>query len=53
MAAVASSDLVAGVLARNVRAIARLLSRAESGGDEARPALDAGDAGSAARGGRG
>ncbi len=40
MAAVASGDLVAGVLARNVRAIARLLSRAESGADEARPALD-------------
>ena len=40
MAAVASGDLVAGVLARNVRAIARLLSRAEAGVDEARPALD-------------
>ena len=35
-----SSDLVAGVLARNTRAIARMLSRAESATDEARVALD-------------
>ncbi len=40
MAYAASLQLVAGVLARDVRAIARLLSRAESGSDEARPALD-------------
>jgi LAO/AO transport system kinase len=40
MGYVASSQLVAGVLARDVRAIARLLTRAESGSDEARPALD-------------
>jgi LAO/AO transport system kinase len=40
MTFVASSQLVAGVLARDVRAIARLLSRAESGNDEARAALD-------------
>lgn len=36
-----SSDLVAGVLARDMRAIARMLSRAEAGADEARVALDA------------
>jgi LAO/AO transport system kinase len=36
-----SQDLVAGVLAGDVRAIARLLTRAESGAAEARPALDA------------
>ena len=35
-----SSDLVAGVLARDMRAIARMLSRAESGTEEARAALD-------------
>ena len=40
MGYVPSATLVAGVLAGNVRAIARLLSRAESGSDEARPALD-------------
>ena len=40
MAYVASSALVPGVLARDVRAIARLLTRAESGSDEARAALD-------------
>ncbi len=40
MAYLASSYLVAAVLARDVRAIARLLTRAESGSDEARPALD-------------
>jgi GTPase len=38
---VASRDLVAGVLAGDVRAVARLLSRAEAGTDEARDALDA------------
>ncbi len=37
---VASVELVAGVLDRDVRSIARLLSRAESGNDEAREALD-------------
>lgn len=37
---VSSSDLVAGVLARDPRAIARMLSRAESGTEEARAALD-------------
>jgi LAO/AO transport system kinase len=41
MAYVASLDLVPGVLAGEVRAIARMLTRAESGADEARPALDA------------
>jgi LAO/AO transport system kinase len=41
MAYVASADLVAGVLAGEVRAIARMLSRAEGGAAEARPALDA------------
>jgi GTPase len=40
MAYLPSLDLVPGVLAGEVRAIARLLSRAESGVDEARPALD-------------
>ena len=35
-----SADLVAGVLARDMRAIARMLSRAESGTEEARAALD-------------
>ncbi len=38
---IASFDLVSGVLARDTRSIARLLSRAESGTEEARPALDA------------
>jgi LAO/AO transport system kinase len=37
---VASVELVAGVLDRDARSIARLLSRAESGNDEAREALD-------------
>jgi LAO/AO transport system kinase len=41
MAYVASRDLVPGVLAGDVRAIARLLSRAEAGNDESRDALDA------------
>jgi len=41
MAYVASADLVAGVLAGEVRAIARMLTRAEAGAAEARPALDA------------
>jgi len=41
VAYVASRDLVSGVLAGDVRAIARLLSRAEAGTDEARDALDA------------
>ena len=41
MAYVASCDLVPGVLAGDVRAVARLLSRAEAGTDEARDALDA------------
>jgi len=36
-----SQDLVEGVLGGDVRAIARLLTRAESGTAEARPALDA------------
>ncbi len=40
MAYVASRDLVAGVLAGDVRAVARLLSRAEAGADEARDVLD-------------
>jgi len=40
MGYVASSQLVAGVLGRDVRAIARLLTRAESDSDEARSALD-------------
>ncbi|MEP7182304.1 MAG: methylmalonyl Co-A mutase-associated GTPase MeaB [Betaproteobacteria bacterium] len=37
---VPSSALVASVRAGDVRAIARLLTRAETGGDECRPALD-------------
>ncbi|HEV8258833.1 MAG TPA: methylmalonyl Co-A mutase-associated GTPase MeaB [Casimicrobiaceae bacterium] len=41
MAYVPSLDLVPGVLAGEVRAIARLLTRAESGVEEARVALDA------------
>jgi LAO/AO transport system kinase len=41
MAYIKSSDLAARVLARDVRAVARLLTRAESGIDEARPTLDA------------
>ena len=41
MAYVPSQELVAGVLAGEVRAIARLLTRAEMGSVEARPALDA------------
>ena len=41
MAYIASSELEARVLRRDVRAIARLLTRAESGVDEARTALDA------------
>jgi LAO/AO transport system kinase len=40
MGYVPSLDLVPGVLRREPRAIARMLSRAESGHDEARPALD-------------
>jgi LAO/AO transport system kinase len=40
MAPVASLQLVPGVLAGDERAIARLLTRAERGGDECRPALD-------------
>ena len=40
MAYVPSGELVGGVLAGEVRAIARMLTRAETGGDEARPALD-------------
>ena len=41
MAYIPSRDLVPGVLAGEVRSIARLLTRAESGIDEARPTLDA------------
>ena len=41
MAYVPSLDLVPGVLRGEPRAIARMLTRAEAGGDEARPALDA------------
>ena len=41
MAYVPSLDLVPGVLRGEARAIARLLTRAENGTDEARPALDA------------
>ena len=41
MAYVASHELVPRVLAGDVRAVARLLTRAESGVAEARPALDA------------
>ncbi len=40
MTFVPSQELVAGVLAGDPRSIARLLTRAESGGDECRPALD-------------
>ena len=38
---VPSLDLVPGVLAGEIRAIARLLTRAEAGADECRPALEA------------
>ncbi len=41
MARVATLDLVPGVLAGETRAIARLLTRAETGDDEGRPALEA------------
>ena len=41
MARIATLDLVPGVLAGETRAIARLLTRAETGDDEARPALEA------------
>src|SRR5581483_8690194 len=41
MSYVASRDLAPRVLARDVRAIARLLTRAENGADEARETLDA------------
>ncbi len=41
MARVAALDLVPGVLAGETRAIARLLTRAEAGDDEGRPALEA------------
>ena len=41
MGFVPSLELVAGALAGDTRAIARLLSRAESGDDECRPALEA------------
>jgi len=41
MRKVATLDLVPGVLAGETRAIARLLSRAEAGDDEGRPALEA------------
>ena len=40
MGAGASLDLVPGVLAGEIRAIARLLTRAEAGDDECRPALE-------------
>jgi LAO/AO transport system kinase len=40
MAFVASLDLVSGVLRGEIRAIARLLTRAEQGAEESRPALD-------------
>jgi LAO/AO transport system kinase len=40
MGAGASLDLVPGVLAGDIRAIARLLTRAEAGEDECRPALE-------------
>ena len=40
MTFVPSRELVAGVLAGDLRAIARLLTRAERGGDECRSALD-------------
>ena len=36
-----SAELVARVLAGETRAIARMLSRAETGAEESRPALDA------------
>src|SRR3954468_17135817 len=48
MAYIKSSDLESRVLGRDVRAVARLLTRAESGIAEARPTLDA----MFARGGR-
>jgi LAO/AO transport system kinase len=41
MAAVPSLDLVAGVLAGETRAIARMLTRAEAADDEGKPALEA------------
>src|SRR5436305_11118131 len=41
MTYIPSRDLVAGVLAGDQRAVARMLSRAEAGSDEARQALDA------------
>ncbi len=41
MSRIATLDLVPGVLAGETRAIARLLTRAETGDDEARPALEA------------
>ena len=41
MAFIPSLDLVPGVLAGEIRAIARLLTRAEAGDDECRPALEA------------
>jgi LAO/AO transport system kinase len=41
MARIATLDLVPGVLAGETRAIARLLTRAETADDEGRPALDA------------
>jgi LAO/AO transport system kinase len=41
MAYIPSTDLESRVLARDARAIARLLTRAESGVEEARPTLDA------------
>ncbi len=41
MAFVPSLDLVRGVVAGEIRAIARLLSRAEAEADESRPAMDA------------
>ena len=40
MAYIPSMDLVPGVLAGNTRAVARLLSRAENGNEEGRPALE-------------
>ena len=40
MAYIPSSELVAGALRGDVRAIARLLTRAEAGSAESRPALD-------------
>src|SRR6476659_218128 len=41
MARLPTLDLVHGVLAGETRAIARLLTRAESGDDEGQPALEA------------